>query len=95
MGWGKKRLFLVLMMWMEKLIFLLWYVKKKKKERQTFQERRTSENISTELQHRWSESPGLRGSHMTRWVLEHLRWKSEDVSHFIAVFMGVPNVRTA
>lgn len=86
---------MVLMMWIEKLMFPLWYVKKKKKERQTFQEGRTSENISTELQHKWSESTGLRGIHMTHWVLEHLWWKSEGVSHFITVFMGVPNARTA
>lgn len=51
--------------------------------------------VSTELQAQWTESTGLRGDsngslHLGTPANGNLR-----VTHFIAVFMGVPNLRTA
>lgn len=62
MGWEEKGLFLVLTMWMEMLIFLLWYVKKKKGETDISRKLHIRKYLSRlNCKHRWSESTGLRG----------------------------------
>ena len=49
-------------MWMEMLIFLLWYVKKKKGETDISRKLHIRKYLSRlNCKHRWSESTGLRG----------------------------------
>lgn len=49
MGWEEKRLFLVLIIWMEMLIFLLWCLKKKGRKRHFRKAAHQKILVSTEL----------------------------------------------
>lgn len=71
MGWEEKRLFLVLIIWMEMLIFLLWCVKKKRKRKKRHFRKAAHQKIlvSTELPAQMEWIPWPKGD-------------SDDLLHF-------------
>lgn len=94
-GWGETGLFLVLIMWVVMLIFLLWYVKKRR-NRHFRKAAHQKILVSAELPAQMEWIPWPKGGF--EWLAASLNtctWWSEGTLHFIAVFMGVPNVSTA